>query len=171
MPPKKRVAQTVAQNDQCCVCCQPIAKGKDETLFCAGDCQQWLHRYCAGVSAHCYRNITENTSLFLCFTCSLVSHKKEIDSLKDTVELLKGEIATLNSTQSSQSLPQASSILLSAPSSSPPDPTPAPGGPTTTSVDDSTSRSAPPWTAIKGSSMWWSMGLRSAQKVAPRYRG
>ena len=144
MPLKKRVAQTVAQKDQCCVCCQPIAKGKDETLFCAGDCQQWLHRYCAGVSAHCYRNITEKTSLFLCFACSLVSHKKEIDSLKDAVELLKGEIAILKSTQSSQSLPQASSVLLSAPSSSPPDPTPAPGGPTTTSVNDSTSPSAPP---------------------------
>ena len=29
----------------CCVCCQPIMKGKDESLFCGGDCQQWLHRY------------------------------------------------------------------------------------------------------------------------------
>ena len=99
--------------------------------------------YCAGVSAYCYRNITEKTSPFLCFACSLVSHKKEIDSLKDAVELLKGEIATYKSTQSSQSLPQASSVLLSAPPSSPPDPTPAPGGPMT-NVNDSTSPSAPP---------------------------
>lgn len=146
MPPKKKAAQTAAQKDQCCVCCQPIAKGKDDTLFCAGDCQQWLHRYCAGVSAQCYRSITEKVSPFLCFACCLVRHKDEIDSLKDAVELLKGEIATLKSSQlsqSSQSTTQASSVLLSAPSPNPPEPTSGPtttsvNGPTTTSVNVST---------------------------------
>ena len=48
MPPKKRTHAST-QKDQCCVCCQTIAKGKDESLFCAGDCQQWLHRYCPRV--------------------------------------------------------------------------------------------------------------------------
>ena len=99
MPPKRK-AQTASQKDQCCVCCQPIMKGKDESLFCAGDCQQLLHRYCAGVSAQCYRSITEKASPFFCFACCLVRHKGEIDSLKETVELLKGEIAVLKSSQS-----------------------------------------------------------------------
>ena len=49
--------QTTSQKDQCCVCCRPITKGK---VFCAGDCQLLLHRYCVGVSAQCYRSITES---------------------------------------------------------------------------------------------------------------
>ena len=89
MPPKRK-AQTASQKDQCC----------DESLFCAGDCQQLLHCYCAGVSAQCYRSITEKASPFFCFACCLVRHKGEIDSLKETVELLKGEIAVLKSSQS-----------------------------------------------------------------------
>ena len=40
MPPKKRCTFGV--------CCQAIVKGKDESLFCGGECQQWL---CAGVPA------------------------------------------------------------------------------------------------------------------------
>ena len=99
MPPKKRT-QVSTQKDQCCVCCQPIAKGKDESLFCAGDCQQWLHCYCAGVSAPCYRSIAEKALPFYCFACCLVRHKIEIDTLKDRVEHLKGEIASLKSSQS-----------------------------------------------------------------------
>ena len=121
MPPKKK-APTAAQKDPCCVCCQPITKGKEDALFCIGDCQQWLHRYCAGVSTQCYRNFTGDSTPFLCFACSLVRHKKEIDSLKEAVEVLKGEIATLKSSQSSQALPPPSPALL--PGVSPTDPQP-----------------------------------------------
>ena len=121
MPPKKK-APTAAQRDPCCVCCQPITKGKEDALFCIGDCQQWLHRYCAGVSTQCYRNFTGDSTPFLCFACSLVRHKKEIDSLKEAVEVLKGEIATLKSSQSSQALPPPSPALL--PGVSPTDPQP-----------------------------------------------
>ena len=37
MPPKKKVPHK-GLKEQCCVCCQPIILGKDECLFCSGDC-------------------------------------------------------------------------------------------------------------------------------------
>ena len=74
-------------------------------LFCGGDCQQWLHRYCAGVSAQVYRSMTA----FSCYACSLVTHRKEIDDLKDAVELLRGEIAELKSATSGSRLGTSSS--------------------------------------------------------------
>ena len=92
MPPKKR-----STSEQCGVCCQAIVKGKDESLFCGGECQQWLHRYCAGVPAKVYKNLSEKGLTFYCFACSLDSHRKEIASLKGTVEALKSEIAELKS--------------------------------------------------------------------------
>ena len=90
-------------SEQCCVCCQAIVKGKDESLFCGGECQQWHHRYCAGVPAKVYKNLSEKGVTFYCFACSLDSHRKEIASLKGTVEALKSEIAELKSSSPSLS--------------------------------------------------------------------
>ena len=36
----------------CCVCCKAVEGGKDEALLCEGQCQKWLHRYCAGVTGN-----------------------------------------------------------------------------------------------------------------------
>ena len=35
---------------KCAVCEQYVVDGKDQALFCEGQCQCWSHRYCAGVS-------------------------------------------------------------------------------------------------------------------------
>ena len=104
MPPKKR-----STSEQCGVCCQAIVKGKDESLFCGGECQQWHHRYCAGVPAKVYKNLSEKGVTFYCFACSLDSHRKEIASLKGTVEALKSEIAELKSSSPSPSSARKSS--------------------------------------------------------------
>ena len=29
---------------ECSVCCQAIVEGKDEALFCEGECKRWMHR-------------------------------------------------------------------------------------------------------------------------------
>ena len=103
MPPRKRAAQVTrsssssASKESCCVCCQTISVGRDESLFCGGVCQQWLHRYCAGVSVKYYRDIVENDTPFSCFACCQARHKREIATLKDRVELLMKEIADLRS--------------------------------------------------------------------------
>ena len=110
MPPKKK-PQSSTSKEQCCVCCQPIAKGKDESLFCGGDCQQWLHRYCAGVSKQVFNGLAEEGShAFFCFACCLKRHRREIDALKDTVEHLKCELKS-----SSPATPQAAPSLSPVP--------------------------------------------------------
>ena len=116
MPPKKKPPP----KEQCCVCCQPIAKDKDEGLFCAGECQQRLHRYCAGLSKPCYKSIIEKGTPFFCFACCLARHRIEIDALKDTVEHLKGEIADLKSSPPSSKVlkdPQVVTAPVAAPKS------------------------------------------------------
>jgi len=35
---------------KCTVCDAKIVDGKDKAVFCECFCQQWIHRYCAGVS-------------------------------------------------------------------------------------------------------------------------
>ena len=94
MPPKKK-SQSSTSKETCCVCCQPIVIGKDESLFCGGKCQQWLHRYCAGVSAEVFKGFSGKDATFFCFACFLERHRKEIDALKDIVELLICEITNL----------------------------------------------------------------------------
>ena len=111
--PKKKKPQSSTSKEQCCVCCQPIAKGKDESLFCGGDCQQWLHCYCAGVSKQVFSGLAEEGSAFFCFACCLKRHRREIDALKDTVEHLKCELIDLKS--SSPATPQAAPSLSPVP--------------------------------------------------------
>lgn len=101
MPPKKKAQSSASSSkESCCVCCQPIATGKDESLFCNGDCQQLLHRYCAGVSLSCYKEIKGKGDSFYCYGCSERRNKRDLTVLKHTVELLKQEIAELKKTLS-----------------------------------------------------------------------
>ena len=101
MPPKKKPQSSTSSSSSskqlCCVCCQPIAVGKDESLFSGGDCQQSLHRYCAGVSLNGYKEMKGNGYPFCCFSCSEKRNKRDIATLKCTVELLKQEISELKS--------------------------------------------------------------------------
>ena len=98
MPPKKRTASKV---ESCCVCCQPVNSAKDELLFCAGACQQWIHRYCASVSVSAYKSLKASGTSFFCYCCYQVRNKDEIAILRDTVQELKKEISLLKKSVSS----------------------------------------------------------------------
>ena len=122
MPPKKKAqsATSKTSKESCCVCCQPITIGKDESLFCSGSCQHWLYCYCAGVSSQCYTIISEKAAPFLCFACSQASHTAEVQALKETIDLLKGEIAALKSLSSARTdatIPAATTTTQAAVSS------------------------------------------------------
>ena len=119
MPPKKR---TASKAESCCVCCQPVNSAKDELLFCAGACQQWIHRYCASVSVNAYKSLKASGSHFFCYCCYQVRNKDEIAILSDTVQELKKEIALLKKSVSPQ-------VLSAAP------------GPATTSRDQTARKS------------------------------
>ena len=86
---------------------------KDEALFCAGACQQWLHRYCASISVKCYTDIKKSNSPFFSFCYSKDQDKHEILRLKEHVEHLKRELAELK-----ESLPMAQSGVRGFPSGS-----------------------------------------------------
>lgn len=117
MPPKKKTQSSSQSKELCCVCCQPIVQGKDESLFCGGECQQRVHRYCAGVSAQVYKGIMEKGTSFLCYSCCLQKNRKDIVDLKNVVESLKGETAELRSAMSAQPRAQQSASSVPATSS------------------------------------------------------
>ena len=93
MPPKK--SKTVAQ--QCDICCQAIDLKRGDAIFCHGDCQRWIHRFCASVSMEQYKTITasQTTTPFLCPTCCRAAHQKKISKLTDSVTTLKEEVSEL----------------------------------------------------------------------------
>ena len=69
--------------------CVVNASPKARTLFfCEGNCQQWVHRYCAGVSRKHYNALDTSSPLFLCYTCYIESQKKLIANLEATVTAL-----------------------------------------------------------------------------------
>ena len=114
-------ASKTAQKEPCCICCQPISLGKDEALFCAGKCQQWLHRYCASVTVQHYKTINDNSVDFLCPSCCRDRYRDEINDLTNTVAAMKLEIAQLKETISrvseSVTSPQAAAPSLAKPRS------------------------------------------------------
>ena len=86
---------SAANQDSCCICLQKL-NPKDETLFCSGSCQKYLHRYCASVSEQAFKKLnTDDTEPFLCFCCFKSEKEKQLLTLLSTVESLKGEIDVL----------------------------------------------------------------------------
>ena len=93
-----RESSKASTTHSCCVCCQRICTSKDEVLFCVGACQQWMHRYCASVSANAYRSLRESGTPFYCFSCYQVQSQGKVATLMTTVQQLREEIAGLKKT-------------------------------------------------------------------------
>jgi len=91
MPPKK---SSSASADVCSICCQAIPP-KNESLLCAGRCQQRFHRYCASVPEHQYKALREKNMPFLCPACYREQRDGEVNELKSTVEALRIELLQL----------------------------------------------------------------------------
>ena len=94
----------------CCVCCQDLNIAKDEALFCTGSCQQWLHRYCAGVSRSAYKHIKEKVCQFRCFACHQLYQLDEVTKLRNEVTRLSSLIDKIQSspTLTTSSTPSSS---------------------------------------------------------------
>ena len=103
MPPKKKTSAKAIESAKtstvtCCVCCQSLNPAKDEALFCTGSCQQWAHRYCAGVSVMAYKVIKEKGYQFRCFACHQILHQDEITKLEDEIARLSSLVSDMKST-------------------------------------------------------------------------
>ena len=67
-PPKIQGLQAT-KKDPCCMCLQKFNE-KDETLFCSGRCQKFVHRHCACVSQQAFKELSaEDVEQFLCYCC------------------------------------------------------------------------------------------------------
>lgn len=77
------------------MCDQKVVDGKDQALFCEGQCQRWLHRYCAGVSLAHFDALSSSSEPFHCLGCFQRSCNAEIKSLRVTVSSLQGEVSRL----------------------------------------------------------------------------
>ena len=89
MPPKatkKKPSSSASAKVSCCICCQPIQPDKDEALFCSGSCQQRLHRYCASVSADCYKSAKSDNTPFFCFCCYRVGKEEQLSFLESSIQ-------------------------------------------------------------------------------------
>ena len=116
----QRKTMPAANMDSCCICLQKLSS-KDETLFCSGSCQKYLHRYCASVSEQAFRKLSaEDAEPFLCFCCFRMEKDKQVQILLSTVESLKTELSTLkaasaitSSLSSLNDVPEASAANMS----------------------------------------------------------
>ena len=84
----------------CPICCNIIVEASEtfegqEALLCEGNCQKWLHRWCAGVHKENYRDLASSDKPFVCPSCSLAEHRRMITTLLETVEYLKEEVKQL----------------------------------------------------------------------------
>ena len=55
----------------------------------------WIHRYCAGVSGTHFEALSASSDPFLCVGCFQKSCKEELVDLRNTVSILREEVAQL----------------------------------------------------------------------------
>ena len=79
----------IDQNEQC--------EGQD-SIFCDGLCQGWLHRRCAGLTKKAFLLCSESSKPFKCPHCQLRTQEKELLELKSVVEVLRVELSKLSHT-------------------------------------------------------------------------
>ncbi len=84
---------------QCLFCDKPIKDGKQgqESIFCEGDCQGWIHRTCACLSKKAFEAAKESDLPFFCNNCHNQKQELEIAQLRSTVAALQDELSELKS--------------------------------------------------------------------------
>ena len=84
----------------CTICLKPIidhsevTEGED-SIFCEGLCQQWIHRTCAGLPDPAFDLIRSLDQNFYCFLCSMACHTSELKALRSTIESLSKDLTEL----------------------------------------------------------------------------
>lgn len=86
---------TDSKHESCALCCERIVENEDEALFCEGNCQQWVHRYCAGISEKHYKSLDSSSPPFLCYACYVEAQRKLVANFESVVATLTAEIAEL----------------------------------------------------------------------------
>ena len=86
-----------------CICpiCEELIDDKlQQSIFCEGTCDSWLHRCCAGLSRAAFSKLEGFTEKFSCPSCRLHDQAIEISSLKESLASLQRDVAALQELQS-----------------------------------------------------------------------
>lgn len=99
----KSTSQQSSIHDSVCAICLKVIVDRSEnvdgedSVFCEGHCQSWLHRTCAGLTDPAFDAVRNSADDFLCFKCQATAHAAEIKELHAMIATLTKEVATLRS--------------------------------------------------------------------------
>ena len=84
---------------ECGICLNDIVDQSEksdgeDSVFCEGACQKWLHRTCVGLSDATFEVIrkTNDNCKFYCYQCFVTSHEKQTKELHDSIALLTRQL-------------------------------------------------------------------------------
>ena len=80
---------------ECSLCSSYIVDGEEDALFCEGECNGWMHRYCAGVPLKYFERLSSSSSAFFCYACAQRRHEQDTADLKKKVNAMAMELEEL----------------------------------------------------------------------------
>ena len=80
--------------DKCGICSQVI---KEDALYCEGECQTWIHRYCAGIPIKLFKTLAGCSTPFYCYSCNLRAQQLTIQGLHEDIATLRTELSIMKS--------------------------------------------------------------------------
>lgn len=98
------------QNSLCPVC-EASFKSGQESIFCEGECQKYVHRQCAGLTKGQFAKAAESDSPYYCLHCTVSMQNTEICKLKQLVSELTAIIKPSTPLQTSATI--ATNVLPS----------------------------------------------------------
>ena len=84
----------------CPVCEKAVIDGgrkSQDSIFCEGSCQAWLHRCCAGLTRTRFAELSDDSMPFYCPSCASDKHTQELAELKSAMAALVQEVEQLKS--------------------------------------------------------------------------
>jgi len=90
--------RTKSLNSFCPICEQVFEPGQ-ESIFCDGDCQKFIHRQCASLTKDQFKQAGESDLPYFCVHCTLSKQNSEIENLKQVITELTDKINSLTPVQ------------------------------------------------------------------------
>ena len=99
---KKNVPVQKGDGSECAICLKDIVDRSDksngeDSIFCEGMCQRWLHHTCAGLTDPAFDLIRKSNDKFYCYQCFVITHYQQVQELRDSIDLLSKEVSSLKS--------------------------------------------------------------------------
>ena len=136
--PKKKGKSKETDSAVYCAICEEIIIDQNEqepgqdSIYCEGKCDAWVHRHCAGLTVSAFRASKTSSEPFHCLHCKLDSQANELASLRSIVCALQAEVSELRDRGSSVPPRSYANVMLpnpdptSTPKENVPQPTPQP---------------------------------------------